>query len=106
MKNLSRSFRASRSLVPHHGGARNDRDRVFMSIVPKRDHQPNVPCVQSKIHKNTAGKSSSCSEYARASVQNPREDQSRVLGPDQTIGAFISFSSGVLGVNGSIRPSC
>ena len=65
-----------------------------MSVVPLRDNEPIDPGDQSKIRKKTAEKSSSCSEYARASVQNLREDQSMILGPDQAIagGAFISLS--------------
>ena len=85
-----------------------------MLITSKSDHDPMVHGVKSKIRKKNAGKSSSCPEYAQASVQIPREDQPMILGPDQTIGGIYRLfrkcsggaDGGVLGVNGSIRPSC
>jgi len=85
-----------------------------MLIASKSDHDPMVHGVKSKIRKKNAGKSSSCPEYAQASVQIPREDQPMILGPDQTIGGIYRLfrkcsggaDGGVLGVNGSIRPSC
>ena len=85
-----------------------------MLIASKSDHDPMVHGVKSKIRKTNAGKSSSCPEYAQASVQIPREDQPMILGPDQTIGVIYRLfrkcsggaDGGVLGVNGSIRPSC
>ena len=59
-----------------------------MLIASKSDHDPMVHGVKSKIRKKNAGKSSSCPEYAQASVQIPREDQPMILGPDQTIGGI------------------
>ena len=59
-----------------------------MLIASKSDHDPMVHGVKSKIRKKNAGKSSSCPEYAQASIQIPREDQPMILGPDQTIGGI------------------
>ena len=80
-----------------------------MLIASKSDHDPMVHGVKSKIRKTNAGKSSSCPEYAQASVQIPREDQPMILGPDQTIGVIYRLfrkcsggaDGGVLGVNHS-----
>jgi len=91
-------------ISPNHGETRDSakcRDCPFHVNRFKRNHDPMVYGVKSKIRKKTAGNSSSCPEYARANFQNPSEDQAILMGRHQTIGGiywlFRKYSGGADG---------
>ena len=85
-----------------------------MSILSTSERQAIVCGVKSTIRKKSTAKSSSCHEYARASLKHPSEDQIIRVGSEQTIGTIYRMfrkisggaDGGVSGVNGSICPSC
>ena len=85
-----------------------------MSILSTSERQAIVRGVKSTIRKKSTAKSSSCHEYARASLKHPSEDQIIRVGSEQTIGTIYRMfrkisggaDGGVSGVNGSICPSC